>query len=685
MASPEREQLDAIAGAIARLARRFDQLEARVARLEAERAPAQEAPAPADRIEPPLPLPALEPPPPAPPAPSLPEPERLETRFGLTWVNRIGVVTLIIGIAFFFKYAVDSHWIGESGRVMLGILAGLVTLIAGDRLWRRHQATFSQGLFGLGIALLYLSFFASFGFYHIVPQGLAFILMALTTSTAGAIAVRYNALSIAWLGLLGGYATPLLLSTGVDAPWTFFGYLLVLNFGALAVARTRSWRSLEVLALSATIVLYFSWYEKWFTPEKRLVATVFPLAFYGLFSTIGLAPLFFAGHVAVALCLGAIWHLRPGPFLLFALLVAVAGLAVAGVRRWGPLALAALLSFWLVCALWWHVLKPENLAMAGLTAGFLMFYGWTVWSLAVKLDPPRRQDLVALASNGPAYFGLAYAMLHGHYADWMGLFAVALAALHLAAGAAIWRSRPEQARDPVPALLAGGVAVAFLTLAAPIQFSGYRITLGWALEATALTWIGWRLDRMLVATSGAVLFVLTLSRLHGIDAWMYPDPKTYAALLNARFFTFLVAALAFWLGALWTRARILALLYYVVGHWVLLWAFSLEILGWAARHAAPEDVINVESMTFSILVALYALVLVALGFVQHSTANRLFALVLIALVVAKLYLYDVWQLQRLYRMGAFVGLGVLLLGTSYLYSRHRQTIESWWKRGAPRN
>src|SRR6185437_12052692 len=95
-------------------------------------------------------------------------------------------------------------------------------------------------------------------------------------------------------------------------------------------------------------------------------------------------------------------------------------------------------------------------------------------------------------------------------------------------------------RDPNPALLAGGVAMAFLTLAAPIQFSGYRITLGWVLEAAAFTWIAARTNR-LVTFAGTVLFILTLVRLDGIDAWMYSNPGSYSTLFNARFLTFLAA------------------------------------------------------------------------------------------------------------------------------------------------
>src|SRR5439155_20526928 len=116
--------------------------------------------------------------------------------------NRIGVITLAIGVAFGFKYAVDNAWIGPAGRVALGVLAGLAALGFADRSWRGGQKTYAQGISGLGLAILYLSFYASFGFYHLVEPGFAFLLMAVTTAMAGALALRYDAAPIAVLGLL---------------------------------------------------------------------------------------------------------------------------------------------------------------------------------------------------------------------------------------------------------------------------------------------------------------------------------------------------------------------------------------------------------------------------------------------------------------------------------------------------
>ena len=144
MPNPDQERMDALSEAILRLLRRHEQIDHRLARLEAALnlqpvGPAvTQQPAPEPVSQPAPPMPAEPPPLPAsPPPPAPPHPPALETNIGLTLVNRIGVVTLVLGIAFFFKWAVDNQWIGAAGRVILGVIAGLASITAADFLRRK--------------------------------------------------------------------------------------------------------------------------------------------------------------------------------------------------------------------------------------------------------------------------------------------------------------------------------------------------------------------------------------------------------------------------------------------------------------------------------------------------------------------------------------------------------------------
>ena len=670
MPSPESDQserMDALSGALARLVRRQDETDRRLEEIEKAlgiaRAPAPQPSPPAPLSEEPAPLP-------------LPvEKPGFETKVGLAWVNRIGVVTFALFVAFAFKYAVDSGWIGAQGRVILGVLAGLATLAVADRVWRGGQKTYANGISGLGIAILYLSFYSSFGFYHLIEPAFAFVLMALTTAMAGAFALRYDAAAIAALGLLGGYATPLLLSTGEDLPWVLFSWVLLLNVGALAAARLRKWRALEALAFAATVFLYGGWLLDRFAPEKRTVATLFAFVFYGLFAVSQESPIFYLSQILVAITMPVIWERMVAPYSLSSLALAVSGLAIADWRK-RPAGISVTFgAFWVAYAAW---AKPQDPHFLFLTVAFLIFLCWIPWRILYRGAVLNRQDALLLALNGAFYFGASYNLLDKDYHAWMGLFAVALAAVHLALAFLLWRSLPAENRDTRPVLLAIGIALTFVTLAAPIQFSEYRITMAWSLEMAALAWIGARTNSKGLNYAALTIFVLVLFRLDGIDSWMYSSPAAYQPVVNARFLTFLIAAAASWASAYWTKAGWQALVFYLGGHYFMLWILSLEALGWVARGASPENLLSAQSAAVSIMMACYALLLIGAGVVYRSGLNRMLGLGLIGLVVAKLYLYDVWLLVRLYRIVAFGALGALLLLTSYVYSRNRVSIENWW-------
>ena len=680
--------MDALSDALARLVRRQNETDERLARIEAA------LPVPPVRLEEPrTEIPQPPPPPPltappqiepaplaAPPAP----PRRLETQVGLTWVNRIGVITLVIGIGFFFKWAVDNEWIGPAARVGLGILVGLAALGIADYLWRKDQRIFAQGITGAGIGILYLSVYAAFGFYQLVPQAAAFLAMLLATVLAGTLAMRYNSAAIAALGLFGGYITPILLSAGEDHPWFLFGYVLVLNGGALALVRARRWPILDVLSVAATIIIFWSWFNGHFQPEKRFPATIFILLSYALFADASLLPLFLTAEISWLFAIGAVWPQSPDVFFFLELALCLGALVVADRRRSAATLAVTFAAFWTVYGLWYvdlHTPVSAGPLYTGLSCAFLLFFGWNVWWFLIKRETPRVQDMVVLALNGIAYFGAAYHLLNPGFHAWMGLLAVAVASAHLTLGAELWK---RHGADTRPILLSLGIAVAFLTLAIPIQLNAYRITMAWSVEVAALTWIAARL-RARPLLYGSVWIVAMLAiRLAAIDTWMFPDPNAYSAVANARFLTFCIAAMSGWLSAWWAGDKAVALLDYIAGHLFMLWGLSLEVIGWVERTTPSQNQLSVKTVSLSILFALYAVALVSIGVGTRTAVNRIAGLGLIGFVVLKLYVFDVWQLGRVYRISAFVALGALLLATSFLYSHFRSLIESWWRdEGAP--
>lgn len=207
----------------------------------------------------------------------------LEARIGGNWFNRIGIIAVALGVGFFLKYAFDNQWIGPWGRVMIGIAIGLGFLIAGERLRPRYH-NYAYGLTGGGILILYLSFFGAYRFLELLDPLPAFICMALVTATASLLAARYNALPIAMLGLIGGFLTPPLLSTGVDNEAGLFGYIALLDLGVLALAYSKQWRSLNYMAFIATVFTFTGWYFTFYEPEKLWPTVIFLTLFFSIFA-----------------------------------------------------------------------------------------------------------------------------------------------------------------------------------------------------------------------------------------------------------------------------------------------------------------------------------------------------------------------------------------------------------------
>lgn len=231
----------------------------------------------------PTPEPVIQPPPPprpAPPTKSLNAFE-LESLIGRRGVGWVAVVLILFATAFFLKYAFDNRWIGELGRVSIGIMFGIAMSLAGFRYQRRGWRIFSQILTAGGIVLLYLSTYAAFGYYHLVGQTTAFSFLAILIAEAGALAIVYNAPAIAIMALIGGLLTPVLLHSDRDQYRSFFTYLVVLDAGALALLK--HWRGLSSIAYYGTQLLFWTWYDENYHHQKRGAVLIFQTAIFLLF------------------------------------------------------------------------------------------------------------------------------------------------------------------------------------------------------------------------------------------------------------------------------------------------------------------------------------------------------------------------------------------------------------------
>ena len=216
---------------------------------------------PAPVAAPPAVRPPAVPPRPAPPPPEPPPTPAIdwERWIGIRGAAVLGGIVLALAGLLFFQYSIQHGLITPAMRVVLGLGVGMFSIVASEMLRPRGYQYTPEGLAGGGVVVLYAALWAGHSLYHLIPMGVCFALMLLVTVACGLLAVRHGSQLVAALGLIGGFATPLLLRSDSDHPIGLFGYVLLLDLGFLAVGRRKGWPWLSLLGLAGTVLLQGLW------------------------------------------------------------------------------------------------------------------------------------------------------------------------------------------------------------------------------------------------------------------------------------------------------------------------------------------------------------------------------------------------------------------------------------------
>jgi uncharacterized membrane protein len=216
----------------------------------------------------------------------------LEKKIGQYWLNRIGIAAMLIGVSYFLKYAFENNWIGPGGRIGIGLLAGIALILWSERFRTRGHAAFSYSLKAVGIGTLYLSLWGAFQVYHLIPASAAFIAMILVTASTIALALSQDAELLASFAMIGGFATPALLSTGQNHEAVLFYYIALLDLAILLMAVVKPWRRLLWGSFAGTLGLYLGWYSAYYNRDQRPLTVFFAALFAAIFAAIPLT----SGH-----------------------------------------------------------------------------------------------------------------------------------------------------------------------------------------------------------------------------------------------------------------------------------------------------------------------------------------------------------------------------------------------------
>jgi uncharacterized membrane protein len=590
------DELSALQAQIAALTARIYQLEQRTGLIPEQ--PQQAAPLP-----PPPPVVSDVPPPPPPQfarpvLTSTPRPPAdtaaLEKKIGQYWLNRIGIAAILVGVSYFIKLAFDNNWIGPGGRIAIGLLAGIGLVVWSESFRKRGYSAFSYSLKAAGIGILYLSLWGAYQVYHLIPSSAAFVAMIIVTAATIALALSQNAELLAAIALVGGFATPLLLSTGQNHEVVLFTYIGLLDAALLAAAIAKPWRRLLWGGFAGTVLIFIGWYVQYFSQDQRPLTIFFAAMFAAIFAAIPLS-----------------------------------------------------------------VRQEKSKLFAG--------------------NPS--VTLTALPVLNAAIFFLALYAMYDPDTATLTWYALGLAAIYLGLSNAFKKSERTPDAD-ILKFLHVAIAIAFLTIAIPLKLNAQWITIGWLVESAVLLWISVKKNVGFIRYFGLIALTLGICRLLFFDQF-----DVHTLVFNPRFATYCVAIAVLGGVAAFGKSRASArekpFIYFdfVLLNLLALIAMTWEASDYFARQSQDQTVFRQDSyaialhlsiardFSFSAIWLIYGAMLMIIGFVKRSAFTRWEALILIAVTILKVFLYDLSNLGGTYRILSFIGLGVVLLGISFIYQR----------------
>ncbi len=221
---------------------------------------------------------------------------------------RIGILILFAGVSFLLKYAAEHSQVPIEFRISAVALGGVAMLYFGWRM-RVAKGIYALLLQGGGVGIIYLSIFAAYRIYQLLPSLFTFALLVALAAFVTVLAVIQNSRSLAAFGISGGFVAPILASSGAGDYVALFSYYLLLNLGVLGVAWFKSWRIINLLGFGFTYLVYVIWFFDAYQDSYLFNADAFLLAFFLLFSATGVLhalrqPLQLKGYVDGTLVFG---------------------------------------------------------------------------------------------------------------------------------------------------------------------------------------------------------------------------------------------------------------------------------------------------------------------------------------------------------------------------------------------
>ena len=648
--------------------------------------------------------------------------ESKDTEFvvGSKVLTAVGLLAVLLGVGFFLRYAFSNDLISESMRVILGGLAGIVSAGIGHFLSKKYPS-YGHSLLGAGLGITYLSAYAAYSFYSLIGSFPAFILFAIITAVGSGLAVIYNSKPLMVYSLVGGFIIPLILPLSAS-PHVLFSFLIVLNAGILVVARFKIWPELAVMSIVGTGSLYIQWLFGPYHIGLFVVTLAYCTVIFGIYFTTSLLNFIFRDRDYKGIDGFLLYSVPIIYFLLnidlmndnegialFALAIGIFYILISTVIRAGFRDLGELRTFSNAMLM---IAMPF---IAGATAlhfdGFTLTIVWAVEAVAMLLVG------YLLNTSGNRILGIILSLITGlHFfasdldlnmsdlifnkRSAVILFVLAMYAVFWKIYSVIPREFPDTTEDERTAGRNIGSVGAFIVFFAWITVEAIDFLVDYDLYLP-LIWIigsGFAFGVAFAAKEKTIrylsYFTLFIAGFWSLIAHFSIDLSRFPSFFNIRTLTSVVFAAAvmyvFWLYKL-RRDEMTdeegGVVSFLIGsaNILFLWAVTREIVQfYNARLLFAESrewlsIENTKRVTLSIFWLIYAFIGLGVGIFKRSSFVRYFSIILFAITIFKIFLYDTANLNDISRFVSFISLGVILLISGFAYYKFKDRISQFVK------
>src|SRR3989338_5253633 len=590
--------------------------------------------------------------------------QSFEFKLAANWFAIVGIVAIVFAVVFFLKFAFDNGLIGPAGQVITGLVLGTALIFTGEFL-RSKVHNWSQIISGGGIIVLYLSLWAAYGLFHLVSPFITLLSMSVITVLSSLLAVRYAAVHIGVLGVIGGFATAILLGKGFDSQIVLMSYIIILNLGVLAVSFFKNWRELNIATFAGTYVVILSWIGTRWEADKFLSTIAFLTVIFLIFAI----SLFIYNFVykkeaeesdIILMLLNGIVYFGIGYFLM----------NDAGYKDFIGFFAFALSAFYFVLGSFSYQKFKES---SYLTLGFL---GISIFFLTIAVPLQVKEHIITIVWSIEAVSLLLLGFLiNSQKLRVAALIIYVLVVVRLFAfDTQIVTSQfilifNKRFLTFIISAISMGTASYFYAkyrekvaederIVLPALLITLNIVLIWMLSWESISYYARKIEQFRQArlqsaqTDIRVLGMRIAQEIPATESgqifYNYPSPSPYKRNIPTRY----------------TPPR---------------QNYNYQLPKTLSRQDLEKIkcLENARDVSLSIIWLLYSVALLGIGIVTKYKPIRLFALGFLMLTIIKVFVYDSKSLQQGYRIVAFMILGIILLATSFIYQRYKTQISSF--------